>query len=356
MLKTKNSYIIAAFNFTLFAAGDVVNGTSAYVNANNPAASESYTDGQGLSAAMKTYYSDYLIDLAEPELVHARFGQKRPIPKNKGDNVEYRKYDSLPKALTPLTEGVTPKGQKMSMSVVTDKVHQFGDYIELTDMLMLTAIDNQLLEATELIASQAGRTMDTIIREKLNEGTNVQYAEGNVISRELLVGGEESGNDYLTVDCIERAVASLKNQNARKIDGNYTAIIHPNVAYDLTKDERWRWPHEYKDTTEIYEGELGMIAGVRFCETTEAKIFEGAGANGQDVYSTLVIGKDAYGVTDIAGGGLKHIVKQLGSAGSSDPLDQRATVGWKATLSAVILVQQYMVRIETTSRLKGSAN
>ena len=76
---------------------------------------------------------------------------------------------------------------------------------------------------------------------------------------------------------------------------------------------------------------------------------EGAAANGADVYSTLIIADDAYGTTKVSGGGLEHIVKPLGSGGSSDPLNQRATVGWKATKTAKILVQQYLVRIESTA-------
>ena len=89
-------------------------------------------------------------------------------------------------------------------------------------------------------------------------------------------------------------------------------------------------------------------------ETSEAKVFTGAGASGRDVYSTLIIGADAYGVTEITGGGLQHIVKQLGSAGTADPLNQRATAGWKATKVAERLVEAYMVRIETTSTFTGT--
>lgn len=354
----KKKYIIAAFNYQLFAAGDVINGTGAYVNANDTSKSETYPEGGGLSPQMKTYYSDFLIDLVEPALVHAQFGQKKPIPKNGGKTIEFRKYDSLPKLTTPLEEGVTPAGQKMSNSTVTAIVKQYGGYIELTDVLLLTAIDNNMVQATKLIGSQAGRTLDTIIRERLNEGTNVQYGEGKVAARNLLTGGADNAadNDYMTVDCIKRAVRALKNQNTEKIDGNYVAIIHPDVTYDLTNDPLWQAPHQYVDTTELYSGEIGRVAGVRFVETTEAKIFAGEGADNRDVYSTLVIGQNAYGVTEITGGGLKHIVKQLGSAGAADPLDQRATVGWKAMLTALILVQQYMVRIETTSTFESGAN
>lgn len=308
-------------------------------------------ENKDLSAEMKTFYSDYLIDMAEPELVHDQFGQKHPIPKNGGKNIEFRKYSPLPKALTPLTEGVTPDGQKLNVGTVTATVNQYGGFIELSDILLLTAIDNNLVQATKLLGSQAGRTLDTITREVLNGGTNVQYAEGQVASRNALVGGDATAenNHYLTVDAVRRAVRFLKVMNAPKINGYYAGIIHPDVSYDLMSDPKWVNVKSYSDPEGIYEGEIGRIEGVRFVETSEAKVFSGAGASGRDVYSTLILGADAYGVTEVSGGGLQHIVKQLGSAGTADPLNQRATAGWKATKVAERLVEEYMVRIETTS-------
>ncbi len=315
------------------------------------------TTDSGLTDEMKTYYSDYLIDMAQPKLVHDQFGQKQPIPKNGGKTIEFRKYSPLPKATTPLTEGVTPNGQKLTMSVITAEVKQYGGYIELSDILLLTAIDNNLVQATKLLGSQAGQTLDTITREVLNGGTNVQYAAGEVAARNLLVGGAATGNHYLTVDAVRRAVRFLKTQNAEAIDGSFVAIIHPDVSYDLMSDPEWKYPHQYQDTENLYEGEIGKIAGVRFVETTEAKKFAGAGKDGRDVYATLVLADNAYGITDIDGGGLQHIVKQLGSAGTADPLNQRGTAGWKAIKTAERLVEQYMVRIETCSTFNdGVAN
>ena len=313
------------------------------------------TGDSGLSDEMKTYYSDYLIDMAEPELVHDQFGQKHPIPKNGGKTIEFRKYDPLPKALTPLTEGVTPNGQKLNMGVITATVKQYGGFIELSDMLLLTAIDNNLVQATKLLGSQAGRTLDTITREVLNGGTNVQYAEGQVNSRAALSYTDENTNHNLTVNAVRRAVRFLKVMNAPRINGYYAGIIHPDCSYDLMSDPKWVNVKTYSDPEGIYEGEIGRIEGVRFVETSEAKVFTGAGASGRDVYSTLIIGADAYGVTEITGGGLQHIVKQLGSSGTADPLNQRATAGWKATKVAERLVEAYMVRIETTSTFTGTA-
>ena len=305
------------------------------------------TTSEGLSDEMKTYYSDYLIDMTEPNLVHDQFGQKHPIPENNGKRIEFRKYSPLPKLTVALEEGKTPNGQSLTMSILAADVKQYGGFVELSDMLLMTAIDNNLVQATKLLGGQAGRTLDTITREVLNAGTNVQYAEGQVASRAALKGGAESGNHYLTVNAIRMAVRTLKRMNAPKINGDYVAIIHPDCTYDLMSDPNWKFPHQYVDTKEIYQGEIGKIEGVRFVETSEAKIFEKAGASSRDVYSTLVMGDDAYGVTDIKGGGLQHIVKQLGSGGTADPLNQRATVGWKATKTAVRLVEEYMVRIET---------
>jgi len=295
----------------------------------------------GLSEEMRVFYSDYLVDNAVPRLVHDQFGQKHPIPEGGGKTIEFRKYSHLPKLTTPLTEGVTPDGQSLTVSTVTATVAQYGGYVTLSDVLLLTAVDNNLMQATKLLGAQAGATLDTITREVLVGGTNVIYS-GGVSGRSALTAAHT-----LTVDDIMKAVRVLKNQNAEKIDGSYIAIIHPDVAYDLMHDEMWESVKTYADPADWYEGEIGRIAGCRVAATTEAKIWAGAGANGQAVYATLVLGDNAYGITELEGGGLQHIVKQLGSAGTSDPINQRASIGWKATRAAERLVEQFMVRIES---------
>ena len=125
--------------------------------------------GNELSHEMKTYYDKTLIDIAGPRLVHDQFGQKRPIPKNGGKTIEFRKYTPLSKALTPLTEGVTPEGTKLDVSIVTATVKQYGDYIRLSDMLLMTAIDNNLVEAMKLLGDQAGATLDTVTKSSMAE-------------------------------------------------------------------------------------------------------------------------------------------------------------------------------------------
>ena len=300
----------------------------------------------GLSAEMKTFYDMTLIDEAQAALVHDQFGQKRPIPKNGGKTIEFRKFAALTKALTPLTEGVTPDGKGLTVSTITATVNQYGDYITQSDVLELTSLDNTILEATKLLGRQAGLTLDTIVRNVMQSGTNVTYcpkvaADGS----ETAVSARASLDNpcQLTVKVLQQVVAKLRAQNAPTINGKYVAIIHPYVAYDLMRDPEWIDAHKYAKPDNLYEGEIGEVAGIRFVQTSEAKIYSGG------VFGTLVFGEGAYGVTEITGGGLQTIVKQKGSAGTADPLDQRSSVGWKAIKTAELLIPQYLVRVESKS-------
>jgi N4-gp56 family major capsid protein len=311
------------------------------------------TTTETLSAEMKVFYDDLLHDHAKPNLVHDQFGQKRPIPQNRGKEVEFRRYKSLPKALTALTEGVTPNPNKLEVTTITARVAQYGDWVALTDVLILTALDNNLAEAVELLGDQAGRTLDTVTREVINGGTNVLFApkgETVVTSREEL-----DATALITGQLVVKAAAILKGKNAKTIDKGFVGIIHPFSAYDLMMDEGWKEWNKYTNAEAMYEGELGKLGNVRFVESTEAKIWANAAQGGISVFSTLVLGANAYGVTEIEGGGLQTIVKQLGSAGTADPLNQRASAGWKALKTAEILSDEYMVRIEHASSFATTA-
>jgi len=317
-----------------------------------PYAGHSYRHpNNDLAPEMKVYYDKKLIEMAKANLVHQQFGQKRPIPENGGKTIEFRKFESLPKALTPLTEGVTPAGQSLTVTAVPATVEQYGNYVGLSDVLELTAIDNVVYESVELLGDQAGRTLDTIVRDIISAGTNVLYcpkidgttgAETEVTSRANL-----DETSHLTVSTVKKAVAILRGQNAPTFDGYYVAIIHPYAAWDIMNDPAWEEIQNYATPENRLTGEIGRIGGVRFVESTEAKIV--LGENDLPIYLTLFIGKNAYGVTDITGGGLRTIIKQKGSAGTADPLDQRSTVGWKGMLTAEILVQQYLLRVESAN-------
>ena len=336
-----------------------MNITSLQHFADNPTVN--VTTDSKLSAENKTFYDRALVEEAGPNLIHGQFGQKRPIPKNGGKRIQFRRYASLPKALKPLTEGVTPEGRKLSATAVEAEVNQYGDFVCLSDVLDLTAIDNNVLEATKAVGRQAGLTLDTITRNVLQSGTNVFYCPKVGANGVQTPVTDRSGLDKtctLTVDVVKKVAAMLKAANAPKIDGDYVCILHPYVAYDIMSDPRWEEMHKYTTPENMYQGEIGRIAGVRFVETSEAAVYKGTENSclaGLAVFGCLFIAQGAYGVTEVTGGGLQTIIKQLGSAGTADPLDQRSTVGWKALQTAEILMEPYMVRVECCSAFSPTA-
>ena len=312
------------------------------------------TTSSGLPDEIKTFYEKTLIELASPELVHDRFAQKKNIPANAGTSIEFRKFAPLTDDITALVlkENEIPDGQALEETNVTGTIAVYGGYVKISDKLELTAIDKVIVEATKKIAEQAGKTMDTITREKMMEGTNVYFvpahggtaSETAVTKRESIVGAA----CYLRVKDIFRAAAILKGVDAKQIDGAYIAIIHPNVAYDLMMGAGNAWIDitKYSKSEEIYDGEIGKIGGVRFIQSSQAKVLKGAGANGSNnVYVTFVIAKDAYATTGINGGEVEHIFHAKGEIGG--PLNQYSTVGWKGSKTAEILHDDYLLRIES---------
>lgn len=317
---------------------------------------QTYPQYNDLSAEMKTFYDMTLIDEASAALVHDQFAQKRPIPQGSGKTIEFRKFSPLPKATTALTEGVTPDGKRLDVTSITATVSQYGDYITQSDVLELTALDNTILEATKLLGKQAGATLDTVTRNVLVAGLNASFApkigDGGAETR-VERRSDLDPTAQITVKVVQKIVAKLRGQNAPTINGKYVAIAHPYVIYSLMRDPEWIDAHKYANPTNLYEGEVGEIAGVRFVQTTEAKVWNDAtcpaaeGGKYHSVFATLFIGEGAYGVTEITGGGLQTIVKQKGSAGTADPLDQRSSVGWKAIKTAELLIPSYLVRLES---------
>lgn len=313
------------------------------------------TETGSLSAEMKTFYEKRLLDQAEPLLVHNQFGDKYPIPAGSGKKIEFRKYSALPKALTALTEGVTPAGNSLTVTTVEGTVKQYGDWIQLSDMLQMTAIDNNVVQATKLLSSQAGRTLDTVTREVLAGGTNVIYApkvvdgaETEVLSRSTL-----TPECVLTPFVVMRAAATLEAMNTPKINGSYVLITHPYCRETLQESPGWVDVVKYKEGNNTFSGEIGKIGDVRVVTTSEAKIINDStcpvveSTTYYSVFTSLLLGANAYGVTMLENGGLQHIVKQLGYG--EDPLNQRSSCGWKATSVAVRLCEEYMVRIESLS-------
>ena len=231
----------------------------------------------GLSQEMKTYYGMELLDSAKPALVHNQFAATKPLPAGGGKSVEWRKFGAFDKALTPLTEGVTPDGSGISVSTITKELSQYGDYTTVSDLLDLTAIDDVVLEVTDRHGANMGLTLDTVTRNEIQQGNQVIYAPKQTANgaQEILYRCDLDGDCKLTSELVARAATHLKKMNAPTFDGKYVCIIHPSVAFDLRQDPAWIAAHQYAAARELFTGEIGELHGVRFVETTEAKIFCG---------------------------------------------------------------------------------
>ena len=384
----------------------------------------------------KTFYDRKLLDTAKTRFVHVNFGQRRSIPRNNGKRVEFRKYELFTPDADKLTlvEGVTPTGQSLAQSKVEAEVKQYGAYVEISDLLDLTAYDAVIADSAELLGEQLGTVVEWITRDAMCQTTNVQY-DGGQLSRSAL-----TASNKLTVEEVRKAVRTLKKNKARPFftgaDGagrkpHFVCICSPDATYDLQSDPLWQDVSKYSNAEQIYSGEIGRLFGVVFVEATEAKVYSqsvlnkvnaatsssttfvlknaptekekaylSTGGNkimigtteytlaatdsytpatrtvklsaaatlsadaivysddagkvdattkkAPDVHATLIFGADAYGIVDVAGSGaMETIIKPRGSAGTTDPLDQRSTVGAKVTAyAAKVLNPLWLVKIE----------
>ena len=302
------------------------------------------TTQSSMSPTMKTFYDTALLENARETMIFTQFGEKQPL---KGNKVEWRKFNTFAKAMTPLTEGVIPSGQTFGMTNIEATTTQHGDYVAVTDRLELEAFDDVIFGATEEMGAAEGETYDTLTRNILVAGNSVMYCPDTTdLSNPVVSRNQISKTCILTPDMVNKAVTWLKKNKAPKISGKYVAIIHPSVAYDLRNSEDWKEFHKYADTTPIFNGEIGELHGVRFVESTNAKIWKESSDNSA-TYATLFMGAKAFGILDPQGEGMEMIVKTKEQIGG--PLNQFGTIGYKFCHGAKILYQERLLRVESGS-------
>jgi len=309
-----------------------------------------------IPAEVSNFYNRTLLEKAVPAFIYNRFAQVRDIPANSGtDVIKFRKYGLLTAQTSPLTEGVTPSGKQLSVTDITATVLYYGDYVTLTDKVLVETYDPILTETADILGEQVGDSLDQLCRDIVCATSTKQYAGTATQTSQV------DTTDLLDRDECREAVRTLKVANAKPMTSMINAstgynttplnrafigIVHPKTVYDLDDADGWLPVEKYPNKGDIMENEVGACSGIRFLESTNAKVRTGEGANNIDVYSTLVIAQNAYAQTRISGQTLKNIVKPLGSAGTADPLDQRTTSGWKLSYVAKVLDDTKLVDIQ----------
>lgn len=303
-----------------------------------------------LTAESGEFYQRALLERLLPELVLSKYAEKgTSIPKNAGDTCSFRRFNSLAVSTTALTEGVTPDSINANVTKVSATVKQYGAFIQTTDLLQLTGLDPVITEFSELLGEQAGLSIETITRDMLLAGTNVMYANSRTTRNAVTSTDKITALDILKIrrEFVRRKVKKIALPNGKK---GYLAFVHTDVATDLMQTQEWKDQNTYVDTKNREEGIVGQMYGVYFMEHDTAKKFAGEGSASCDVYGTIVIGAGAFGMPDIENGVKpKIIVKQNGSSGTADPLDQRATVAWKSLFTVVRLNEDCIMRYECSA-------
>lgn len=312
------------------------------------------------------YYDRNLLRRALPATLYSRFGQTRPLPKNSGSLITFRRYGSLASNTTQLTEGTTPAGTILASTEITATMGQYGDFVTITDKLLDLGLDPILIEAGEILGEQAGLSIDTIHRAVLLAGTSVRYADG-VAARINIIKTVQDSDIQTIIRALEGSNATpfrMMNAPTEKISTvptrkGFIAITHTDCRQDFEALTGFIPVEKYPSQKDVLDEEIGEVKGIRILVTTNAGIVPDTGGTAVtnslvyttantscDIYQTLVLAKDAYGVVPLQKNGIQNIVKKAEDSGTADPLNQRNTSGWKVYTTIKILNDNFLYRVE----------
>jgi N4-gp56 family major capsid protein len=315
-------------------------------------------ENSGLSAML--YWARVFLALLKTRQIYRIFAVKKTVPKNKGKTVKFRYHDPLPVATTPLVEGVTPTGSTPVLNTVTATLSPYGDYVDVSDEVGLFDEHGNVLvsagsrENVELMTEQADSTLETLTKNTIKAGTNVFFSGAPSVTSRSGVGSANK----VSLDDFRKIVRSLQTNKVKPIASSiaasqgiatqpvaasYIGLIGPNTLHDLSQIDGWVPVHKYANPNMAYPNEVGALAdiGIRFLMTENDVVFEGEGSGSIDVYGTIVFGREFYGTISLENKkDVEFIAKAPGSAGTTDPLNQKATFGWKVSAFGTVILRQ----------------
>lgn len=305
-----------------------------------------------------------LLARALPVLVLEKFGQTYVIPTKSTKVAKFRRYNALNLATTPLVEGVTPNGQKLTNTDYTATLVQYGDFIPFTDVIEDTHEDPVLQAMTEILGEQFGQTIETVRWNVIKAGINVFYSNGSA---------RNQVNTPISLDLQRKATRALKRQNGKRItnivasdvkfrtepvEASYVALCHPDVENDIRNITGFIPTKQYGTVTP-WENEIGAVEDARYIRSTLFTQFANAGAASTsmlstggslaDVYPVIYLAKDAYGIVPLKGKDAVSIMIVNPKPVIGDPLAQQGTAGWKSMQTALILNDAWLVRAEVAA-------
>jgi N4-gp56 family major capsid protein len=301
----------------------------------------------GLSSAVATYYDKKFLEWLKADLMFDQFAQKKKMPKGAGTTIQFQRYTTFSANTTALTEGTVPSGLTLASTTITATPAQYGDYVALSDMIVLEAIDPIVESATELLAYRAALSLDTIIRNTLHGAVTDQHVNGHTGAAEVnIVAG-----DIMSASEVRKAIRTLKNNKVKAFSGGlYKSVFHPFQTYDLMSETAtggFLDITKYTSNDPMARGVIGKMWGLEIAESQNVQVVANAGS--VNVYRGYVFGQNGYGIVDLEGMSLETVRKPLGSGGTSDPLNQIATVGYKFSHVTKVLDANRIVELHSSA-------
>ena len=325
-----------------------------------------YSDA-GVSPRTNVYAERQMLKHAMPVVILDKFGQTRPMPKNKTQTIKFRRPKTFTAATTPLVEGVTPTATQFRYEDVQATLKQYGQVVEVTDVIEDTHEDPVLNDATEQCGENIGRTQEALNWGVLRAGTNVFYANGTSrtdVNTPISLNKQRKVMRALKAQKaykITRILSASVNYGTKAVEAAYVAVHHTDVEQDIRNMAGFVPVAEYGSRQVISEYELGTVEDSRYiCSPDLDPFLDAGGAKGgsgtdmvstsgtsADVYPVLYIGKHSYGIVPLRGqGAISPTILRPGVKSKSDPLGQRGYVGWKMWHTSLILNQVWMARLE----------
>jgi len=310
-------------------------------------------------------------------LVTELFGQFDPQPMNATLNVKWRRYESLARATSPLAEGVTPTAKQATFTDVTASLQQYGDLVKITDVIKDTHEDPVLQQMTNVLAEQAGDTIEVTRISFLKAGSNVFYSGG--VSTRGTVDGSVTASDLKLIYRsfkrnkareISEIVSASAKISTEPIQSSYFAMGSTDLDADIRSLSGFVPVAQYSNSSAAMSHEVGSVEQVRFLLTPLFLPWEASGASSTswlsggvavssaaaaDVYPLIVVARDGYGIVPLAGKeAVKIFVVQPNVADKADPMAQFGFISWKMYQTGAILNQQWVARYEVAATANPS--
>lgn len=320
------------------------------------------TTYSGLSQRTNAFAAKEMLAHAEPILCLSKFGMTKPMPKNKANQVKFRRPVPLAVATTPLTEGAPPTAKAMTYEDVSVTLSQYGDIVEITDVVHDLAEDPVLKDSAMLCGEQAAETIETLMWGVLQGGTNVFYANGsarNAVNTAITLNKQRAITRALKAERCKKITSMLSSSvkyGTEAVDAAFIAFAHTDLESDI-RDLVGFVPTEKYGSMKALPYEIGKVEDVRYILTPVLSSIENAGGavNGMvsaggssaDIYPVVYAGKDAYGHVALKGANaMTPSIINPGTIDKSDPLGQKGVVGWKTYHKSFIANQAWMARLE----------